>query len=116
MRPALALLALLVIAPLAHAKGPCEIDLGQGWPPATRNHGSAVETLFAAGDAPALSLVRLPPRGKETGVLLVRPVNGGAWTVRSSVAAGSKDKHLPKRWSALIKLLDQLDAQLAAAG
>lgn len=213
MRPALALLALLVIAPLAQAKGPCENDLGQGWPPATRNHGSAVETLFAAGDAPALSLVRLPPRGKETGVMLVRPVNGGAWTVRSSVAAervdaveripggisktlkvdsppkvresampaalaervvkawgsalqatvpakrdaafpedellvfnvnglrisgaepgcgpgrllarqakvlddaaGSKDKHLPKRWSALIKLLDQLDAQLAAAG
>ncbi len=74
---ALALLTLLALTPLAHAKGACEVDLGQGWPPATRNHGSAVEGLFTAG---------------------------------------AKDKHLPKHWSALIKSLNQLDAQLAAAG
>lgn len=212
MRAALALLVLLVLSPSAQAKSGCEVDLGQGWPPATRNHGTAVEGLFAAGDAPVLSLVRLPPRGKETGVMLVRSANGQTWTVRSAVAAervdamttipggiertlkvdkpakvresvipaalaervvaswgraltavvpgdraaafqenellvfavndqrvsgtepacgpsrlltrqaqvlvdaaDSKDKHLPKRWSTLIKLLDQLDTQLAAA-
>ncbi|QOW24233.1 hypothetical protein [Lysobacter sp. H23M47] len=212
MRAALALAALLAVSPLALAKSECQIDLGQGWPPATRNHGTAVEALFAAGDTPVLSLVRLPPRGKETGVMLVRSANGQTWTVRSAVAAervdamttipggiertlkvdkpakvresvmpaalaervvaswgralsavvpedraaafqenellvfavndrrvsgtepscgpsrllarqaqvlidaaDSKDKHLPKRWSALVKLLDQLDTQLATA-
>lgn len=215
MRRVLVLLVLLVIAPLAQAqaKSECQVDLGQGWPPATRNHGKAVEGLFAAGEEPALSLVRLPPRGKESGVMLVRSPNGQSWVVRSAVAAervdamesipggmsrvlrvnepakrresrmpaalaervvdtwaralqvavpvqreagfqenellvfavngqrvsgsepgcgparlltrqaqilidaaGSKDKHLPRRWSALVKLLDELDAQIAAAG
>lgn len=213
MRQALVLLALLASAPLAQAKSECQVDLGQGWPPATRNHGKAVEGLFAAGGEPALSLVRLPPRGKESGVMLMRSPNGQAWIVRSAVAAervdavesipggisrtlkvdappklresrmpaalaervvdtwaralqvavpagrdaafqenellvfavngqrvsgsepgcgpsrlltrqaqvlieaaDSKDKHLPKRWKALIKLLDELDVQIAAAG
>ncbi len=212
MRATIALLTLLAITPLAQAKSECEIDLGQGWPPATLNHGTAVEGLLTAGAVPVLSLMRLPIRGKENGVMLMRPVGTQPWTLRAAVAAervdtvetvpggmlrtlstekpaklrqsdmpaalaerlvaswaralqvavpsgrnavfqegellvfnvngqritgsepgcgpgrllarqaqilveaaGAKDKHLPKHWGALIKSLNQLDAQLAAA-
>ncbi len=91
MRHALALLVMLAVAPVAQAKSECQVDLGQGWPPATENHGSAVENLFTAGDEPALSLVRLPPRGKESGVMLIRPSNGKAWTLRAAAAAERVD-------------------------
>ncbi len=87
MLRALVMAGLLAAAPLAHGKSECRLDLGRGWPPATQNHGSAVEQLFADGAVPALSLVRLPVRGKESGVMLMRPVRGDtAWTVRSVTA------------------------------
>lgn len=87
MLRALALAGVLAAAPLAHASSECRLDLGHGWPPATQNHGSAVEQLFADGAVPALSLVRLPVRGKESGVMLMRPVRGNtAWALRSVTA------------------------------
>ena len=82
IRRALGCVALLLAAPLAGA-AQCDVQLGLGWPPATESHGAAVERLFAAGDTPALSLVRLPVRGKESGVLLVPPAAGvGDWRLR----------------------------------
>lgn len=95
---ALTLAGLLAVAPLAYAKSECLLDLGHGWPPATQNHGSAVEQLFADGDVPALSLVRLPVRGKESGVMLMRPVRGNtAWALRSATASERVDSVSPIR-------------------
>lgn len=77
---------LLLAAPLAQAKNECQLEMGHGWPPATQNHGSAVEQLFAGSDQPVLSLTRLPLRGKESGVMLLHPAGSSSWTLRSAVA------------------------------
>ena len=84
MRPRAAWwLALVLAAPLAHADE-CRVDLGRGWPPATENYGAAVETLFADGAQPVLSLTRLPGYGVESGLQLLR--GDGDWTLRYSQA------------------------------
>jgi len=80
-RRALLLSLALLATPVAHA-AECELQLGHGWPPATENHGSAVETLLAAGATPALSLTWLPPRGVESALMLLPPGDGGDWTLR----------------------------------
>ena len=73
-------LALLAM-PVAQA-AECELQLGHGWPPATENHGSAVETLLAADADPALRLTWLPLRGAESALMLLQPGDGGDWTLR----------------------------------
>ncbi|SOD55857.1 hypothetical protein [Pseudoxanthomonas wuyuanensis] len=64
----------------------CQVDLGRGWPPATDNYGNAVEQLFHEQAQPALSLVWLPSRGKETGLSLTPGVAGAQWMLRHSQA------------------------------
>ncbi|MEI2456811.1 hypothetical protein [Lysobacter firmicutimachus] len=80
-----ALAALLSVAPLAQAEDDCRAALGRGWPPATENHGSAVEQLLAAKAAPQLSLTYLPARGAESGLLLIP--GDGDWTLRHAAAS-----------------------------
>jgi hypothetical protein len=81
------LVAALVFAPLAHADDDgCKLALGRGWPPATENYGSAVETLFAGEQQPAWSFTLLPKMGAESGVLLIANPDGGDWTLRCAVA------------------------------
>lgn len=60
----------------------CRIELGRGWPPATENYGSAVETLFTGGHTPALSLTRLPARSAESALQLIAGEGEGDWTLR----------------------------------
>lgn len=60
----------------------CRIDLGRGWPPATENYGSAVETLFTGGLTPAFSLTRLPARSAESALQLIAGEGEGDWTLR----------------------------------
>ena len=60
----------------------CRIDLGRGWPPATENYGSAVETLFTGGLIPRLSLTRLPARSAESALELIAGEGEGDWTLR----------------------------------
>lgn len=81
-RRALVLAFALAVAPLAHADDECRLQLGHGWPPATENHGSAVEQLLANGDNPVLSLTWLPKRGVERSLMLLRPADDGDWTLR----------------------------------
>ncbi|MGH8085708.1 MAG: hypothetical protein ACREPV_10585 [Lysobacter sp.] len=71
----------LSAAPLAHADE-CMLQLGHGWPPATENHGSAVEQLLIGDAGPVLSLTWLPKRGTEQTLMLLRPADGGDWTLR----------------------------------
>lgn len=78
-------LALILAAPLAQAADVCTFALGRGWPPATENHGSAVEQLLAAKAAPRLSLTYLPQRGVESGLMLIAGEGEGDWTVRHAV-------------------------------
>lgn len=78
-------LALILAAPLAQAADGCTFALGRGWPPATENHGSAVEQLLAAKAAPRLSLTYLPQRGVESGLMLIAGEGEGDWTVRHAV-------------------------------
>lgn len=66
----------------ASAADACTVRLGRGWPPATENHGSAVERLLADSAQPALRLTYLPLRGTETGLLLIPGEGDGDWTVR----------------------------------
>lgn len=79
---ALLLALALSAAPLAHAADECTLQLGHGWPPATENHGSAVEQLLIGDASPALSLTWLPKRGTEQSLMLLRPAAGGDWTLR----------------------------------
>lgn len=60
----------------------CRIDLGRGWPPATENYGSAVETLFTGGLKPTLSLTRLPARSAESALQLIAGEGEGDWMLR----------------------------------
>ena len=83
---ALALVALLLASPLARAADECKPELGRGWPPATENHGNAVEGLFAAGAKPALSLTTLPPYRNESGLLLVPSEGDADWRLRYAQA------------------------------
>lgn len=88
MRAALliAATALAAAAPSsALAWGSCNVNIGQGWPPAVGNYGGAVEKLFDGAATPALSLVTLPARGIESGVALF-PGKTGDWTLRYSRA------------------------------
>jgi len=79
---ALLLALALSAAPLAHAADECMLQLGHGWPPATENHGNAVETLLVGDSQPALQLTWLPLRGAESALMLVPAADGGAWTLR----------------------------------
>ncbi|MGQ4661052.1 hypothetical protein [Lysobacter sp. F6437] len=82
MSPRAWLLPLALLAtPLAQA-AECELQLGHGWPPATGNHGDAVEGLLVADAAPAMHLTWLPKRGAESALMLVQPADGGDWTLR----------------------------------
>lgn len=82
MSPRAWLLPLALLAmPLAQA-AECELQLGHGWPPATGNHGDAVEGLLVADAAPALHLTWLPKRGAESALMLLQPADGGDWTLR----------------------------------
>jgi len=82
MSPRAWLLPLALLAmPLAQA-AECELQLGHGWPPATGNHGDAVEGLLVADAAPALQLTWLPKRGTESALMLLQPTDGGDWTLR----------------------------------
>jgi hypothetical protein len=78
-------LVLFLAAPLAQAADGCTFALGRGWPPATENHGSAVEQLLAAKASPRLSLTTLPQRGVESGLMLISGEGEGDWTVRHAV-------------------------------
>lgn len=78
-------IALLLAAPLAHAADECRVSLGRGWPPATENHGSAVEQLLAAKAEPGLRLTYLPARGAESGLMLIP--GEGDWTLRHATAS-----------------------------
>jgi len=78
-------LAALLVAPLAQAADGCTLPLGRGWPPATENHGSAVEQLLAAKAEPRLSLTVLPTRGAESGLLLIPGAGDADWTLRHAV-------------------------------
>ncbi|MEL1265379.1 hypothetical protein [Pseudoxanthomonas putridarboris] len=71
--------------PAAHAQD-CALSFGRGWPPATGNHGAAVEQLFNGDAQPTLSLVWLPASGKESGIALIPGAEGAAWTLRASRA------------------------------
>ena len=79
---AVALCAGLLLSPLAHAADDCQVALGRGWPPATENHGAAVERLLDGGLTPAVRLTRLPAFAKESGVLLIPGEGQGDWTLR----------------------------------
>lgn len=83
---AVALAVQAVVVPSARADDDevevCRIDLGRGWPPATENYGSAVETLFAGGLTPKLSLTRLPARSAESALQLIAGEGEGDWTLR----------------------------------
>ena len=82
MSPRAWLLPLALLAmPLAQA-AECELQLGHGWPPATGNHGDAVESLLVADAAPALHLTWLPKRGPERALMLLQPADDGDWTLR----------------------------------
>ncbi|WP_454828551.1 hypothetical protein [Pseudoxanthomonas wuyuanensis] len=83
---AAALLAIAVLVSSGAQARQCQVDLGRGWPPATDNYGNAVEGLFHQQAQPALSLVWLPSRGKETGLSLLPGADGAAWTLRHSQA------------------------------
>lgn len=83
---ALAITALLLAAPLAHAADECKPELGRGWPPATENHGSAVERLFAGGAMPTLSLTTLPRYSTESGLLLIPGEGDADWRLRYAEA------------------------------
>ncbi len=79
----------LLLAPLAaQAADDCRLALGRGWPPATENHGSAVEQVLAAQAKPRLRLTQLPVRGVESGLMLI-PGNGerADWTLRHATAS-----------------------------
>lgn len=80
---ATAVFSLLLSMP-AHAADACADTLGQGWPPATENHGSAVETLLAGDAQPRLLLTRLPARGNESAVMLIQ--DAGGWRLRYAEA------------------------------
>lgn len=75
-------LVAVLAAPFAHAASDCQYALGRGWPPATENHGSAVEQLLAAKAEPRLSLTYLPTRATESGLLLIPGVDAADWTLR----------------------------------
>lgn len=75
-------LAVALAAPFAQAADHCVSTLGRGWPPATENHGSAVEQLLAAKTEPRLTLTYLPTRGTESGLLLIAGVGASDWTLR----------------------------------
>ncbi|MEH6418107.1 hypothetical protein [Pseudomonas sp. CGJS7] len=77
-------LAVALAAPFAQA-AECSFALGRGWPPATENHGSAVEQLLAAKAEPRLSLTFLPTRGTESGVLLIPGAGDADWTLRHAL-------------------------------
>lgn len=82
---ATALAVQAVVVPSARADEEvevCRIDLGRGWPPATQNYGSAVETLFTGGLTPTLSLTRLPARSAESALQLIAVEGEGDWTLR----------------------------------
>ncbi|SFL18055.1 hypothetical protein [Lysobacter sp. cf310] len=83
---ALTITALLLAAPLAYAADECKPELGRGWPPATENHGSAVERLFAAGATPTLSLTTLPRYSTESGLLLIPGEGDADWRLRYAEA------------------------------
>ncbi|MEG3791772.1 hypothetical protein V1318_16765 [Lysobacter sp. CCNWLW3] len=83
---ALALMALLLASPLARAADECKPELGRGWPPATENHGHAVEGLFAAGATPSLSLTTLPRYSAESGLLLIPGEGDADWRLRYAEA------------------------------
>ncbi|QSX78830.1 hypothetical protein [Agrilutibacter solisilvae] len=84
---AAALCALLMLAPAAHADDDtCRLALGRGWPPATENYGTAVETLFAGSTPAALSVTVLPKVGAERAVRLMPDPAGGDWTLRFAEA------------------------------
>lgn len=85
-----ALLVLMLLAPAAHA-AECELPLGHGWPPATENHGAAVEGLLVADAAPALQLTWLPARGEESTLMLLPPADGRGWMLRHAQAAERVD-------------------------
>ncbi|MGO1070225.1 hypothetical protein [Lysobacter sp. CA199] len=78
-------LAAVLAAPFAQAADQCSFALGRGWPPATENHGSAVEQLIAAKSEPRLSLTFLPTRGAESGLLLIPAAGDADWTVRHAL-------------------------------
>ncbi|QQP95501.1 hypothetical protein [Lysobacter enzymogenes] len=79
-------LAAVLAAPLAQAADGCVAPLGRGWPPATENHGSAVEQLLAGKAEPRLSLTVLPTRATENGLLLIPGAGADAdWTLRHAV-------------------------------
>ncbi len=73
-------------SPAARAADDCAIALGRGWPPATENHGAAVERLLDGGLTPALRLTRLPAFATESGVLLIPGEGEGDWTLRVAEA------------------------------
>ena len=83
---ALLLALALSSASLAHADDGCTLQLGHGWPPATENHGSAAEQVLIGDASPALSLTWLPKRGAEQSLMLLRPADGGDWTLRHAEA------------------------------
>lgn len=86
---ALWLAAVLLLVPVAQAwakEEQCHIAVGRGWPPATENYGTAVESLFAGANATALSFTLLPRTGRESGLLLVPNKNGGDWMLRYAEA------------------------------
>lgn len=85
-----ALLALMLAAPAAHAAD-CELPMGHGWPPATENHGVAVEGLLVAGAEPALQLTWLPVRGEESALMLLPPTDGRVWMLRHARATERVD-------------------------
>ncbi|KGM53954.1 hypothetical protein N799_13570 [Lysobacter arseniciresistens ZS79] len=85
-----ALLLLMLAMPAAQA-AECELPLGHGWPPATENHGVAVEGLLAADVQPALQLTWLPVRGVESALMLLPSADGGAWTLRHALAVERVD-------------------------
>lgn len=83
---ALWLAVALLAAPCAQAEEGCRLALGRGWPPATENHGTAVESLFAVGSTPALRFTLLPKVGAESGVLLIPGAGEDDWTLRYAEA------------------------------
>ncbi|MGH8083039.1 MAG: hypothetical protein ACREP7_20850 [Lysobacter sp.] len=78
-------LTAVLAAPYAQAASQCQFALGRGWPPATENHGSAVEQLLAAKAEPRATLTYLPTRGAESGLLLIPGSGGSDWTVRHAL-------------------------------
>ncbi|UJB18405.1 MULTISPECIES: hypothetical protein [Lysobacter] len=78
-------LAAALAAPFAQAADQCQFALGRGWPPATENHGSAVEQLLAAKAEARLTLTYLPTRGTESGLLLIPGSGDADWTLRHAM-------------------------------